>query len=83
MAATESAPSPSTEESTSQIAKPEKLAKIEKPDEEKYKRDVAEADKELSAVTEKLVPYPSPQLNTCHAFITRARLTIECFAIEN
>jgi len=38
---------------------PEKLSKVEKPDEEKYKKDLAEADKQLSSINEKLV-IPSP-----------------------
>ena len=44
----ESSPTP-TEKHT------EKLSKVEKPDEEKYKKDLAEADKQLSSINEKLV----------------------------
>ena len=42
--------------------KPEKLAKVEKPDEEKYKKDLSEADKELSFLNEKLVVSPETAL---------------------
>ena len=39
-----------------------KLTKVEKPDDEKFKKDLAEADKTLAAVNEKLVcgscPFP-------------------------
>ena len=33
----------------------EKLTKVDKPDDEKYKRDLSEADKQLSALQEKMV----------------------------
>ena len=33
----------------------EKVTKVEKPDDEKYKRDLSEADKQLSALQEKMV----------------------------
>jgi rubrerythrin len=40
----------------------QKLTKVEKPDDEKFKKDLAEADKTLAAVNEKLVcdscPFP-------------------------
>jgi rubrerythrin len=33
----------------------EKVGKVEKPDDDKFKKDLAEAEKQLSAVNEKLV----------------------------
>lgn len=33
----------------------EKLSKVEKPDDDKFKKDLAEAEKQLSAVSEKMV----------------------------
>jgi len=34
----------------------EKLTKVEKPDDEKYKKDLAEAEKQLSVIQDKMVP---------------------------
>jgi hypothetical protein len=42
------------------MEKVEKLTKVEKPDEEKYKKDLAEAEKQLASVTEKMVSLPYP-----------------------
>lgn len=44
--------------SSAPVEKVEKLQKVDKPDEEKYKKDLSEADKQLNAVTEKLVLLP-------------------------
>jgi hypothetical protein len=54
MAATEPVTSSTSMTSKSQ-GSTEKLVKVEKPDEEKYKKDLSQADKELSAITDKLV----------------------------
>ena len=57
MATTVSTSAPSADDT--QLSKPaenkEILTKVDKPDEEKYKRDLAEADKQLSALQEKMV----------------------------
>ena len=57
MATTESTPAPSADDT--QLSKPaenkEKVTKVDRPDEEKYKRELAEADKQLSALQEKMV----------------------------
>jgi hypothetical protein len=60
MAATESASAvaPLSEDGKSP-EKVEKLGKVEKPDEEKYKKDLAEAEKQLSSIQDKMV-FPSP-----------------------
>ena len=34
----------------------DKLSKVDKPDDDKFKKDLAEAEKQLSAVSEKMVP---------------------------
>ena len=54
---TTEAPVPSTPDSSPAKGgeKVEKLAKVDKPDEEKFKKDVAEADKQLNFITDKLV----------------------------
>ena len=54
MATTES-PASAAAEDTKPIEKPGKLAKVDKPDEEKYKKDLSEAEKQLIVVQEKLV----------------------------
>ena len=56
MTTTES-PVPSTPDSPPAKAagKVEKVAKVDKPDEEKFKKDVAEAEKQLNSITDKLV----------------------------
>lgn len=65
MATTESnpaAPAPaSAAEGTKSPEKQEKLSKVEKPDEEKFKKDLAEADKQLSSIQEKMVDTPNLQ----------------------
>jgi hypothetical protein len=43
------------EVSSETVAREERLAKVEKPDDDKFKKELAEAEKQLSAVTEKLV----------------------------
>jgi hypothetical protein len=63
MAAVEESPVVVTAVKTSTEAKAEKvekLIKVEKPDEEKYKKDLAEAEKQLATVTEKMVRFPPP-----------------------
>jgi hypothetical protein len=72
MAATESSPvadvsatSP-VEETPKSIAKTEKMAKVEKPDDDKFKKDLAEAEKQLNSVTEKMVPPPIPKSLAIH-----------------
>jgi hypothetical protein len=55
MAAVESVPvdlAPTTDVTPE---KTEKLQKVDKPDEETYKKDLAEAEKALSAINEKMV----------------------------
>ena len=63
MAATESASTATSSKTsttpTKSIQKPEKLAKVEKPDDGKFKNDLAEADKQLNIITEKMVSSPS------------------------
>jgi hypothetical protein len=57
MATTESIPAASADDT--QLSKSSehngKVTKVDKPDEEKYKRDLSEADKQLSALQEKMV----------------------------
>jgi len=48
-------PPPTTDATPAKIEKVEKTTKVERPDEEKYKKELGEADKQLSALTEKLV----------------------------
>ena len=56
MAATEPVPPASAETvKPSVVENFEKLAKVEKPDDEKYKKDLADAEKQLAIVSEKLV----------------------------
>lgn len=58
MAATEStppAPAVPAEDTIKSTEKQEKFAKVEKPDEEKYRKDLAEADKQLTSIQEKMV----------------------------
>jgi hypothetical protein len=62
MAATESSPvadvsatSP-VEETPKSVEKTEKIAKVDKPDDDKFKKDLAEAEKQLNSFTEKMVP---------------------------
>ena len=63
MAATESAaaaaPTAPVADDGKSAEKVEKLGKVEKPDEEKYKKDLAEAEKQLSSIQDKMV-FPSP-----------------------
>jgi len=64
MAATESASAatptaPLSEEDGKSAEKVEKLGKVEKPDEEKYKKDLAEAEKQLSSIQDKMVLPPT------------------------
>ena len=60
MAATESAAArPPAADGKSPAEKAEKLAKVEKPDEDKYKRDLNQAEKQLSAVQDKIVLPPA------------------------
>jgi hypothetical protein len=65
-------PPPPTDASPSKIEKvekSEKLAKVDKPDETKYKKDLSEADKQLNAITEKLVRYTEDVYNVeCIAY---------------
>lgn len=42
-------------DTTPSSEKQEKIVKVDKPDEDKFKRDLFEADKQLSALKEKLV----------------------------
>jgi hypothetical protein len=42
----------------------EKLVRVEKPDEDKFKRDLTNAEKQLSAVQDKIVLSPSKRLCT-------------------
>lgn len=60
MATTASTPAASADDT--QLSKSaetkEKVTKVDKPDEETYKRDLSEADKELSAIQEKMVLKP-------------------------
>ena len=69
MAATEStaAPAPTaapvTGDDGKSAEKVEKLVKVEKPDDEKYKKDLAEAEKQLSAIQDKMVPTSPTRLN--------------------
>jgi hypothetical protein len=62
MAATESATTAPTDVSSTPVEETpksvEKLIKAEKPDEEKFKKDIAEAEKQLSSITEKMVFLP-------------------------
>jgi len=60
MATTES-PAASAAEDIKSTERPGKLAKVDKPDEEKFKKDLSEADKQLSVLQERMVP--SPPLN--------------------
>jgi hypothetical protein len=67
MAATESSPvadvsatSP-VEETPKSVEKTEKITKVDKPDDDKFKKDLAEAEKQLNSVTEKMVPPPIPK----------------------
>ena len=57
MATTDSNPAASADDS--QLSKSaenkEKVSKVDKPDEEKYKRDISDAEKQLSAIQEKMV----------------------------
>jgi hypothetical protein len=55
MAAVETA-TPDTPLPETSPSKVEKLTKVEKPDDEKFKKDLAEAEKRLAAVTGKMVP---------------------------
>jgi flagellar biosynthesis/type III secretory pathway chaperone len=56
MAETESAVvAAPVEKSPETGAKEERVAKVDKPDEEKFKKELAEAEKQISAVTEKIV----------------------------
>lgn len=66
MAATQSTPASAVENiPTSKPAeKPEKLVKVDKPDDEKFKKDLADADKQLAAFNEKLVLSPFPSINS-------------------
>jgi len=63
MAATESAsaatPTAPLSEDGKSAEKVEKLGKVEKPDEEKYKKDLAEAEKQLSSIQDKMVLPPT------------------------
>ena len=63
MAATEStstaAPAAPLSEDGKSAEKVEKLGKVEKPDEEKYKKDLAEAEKQLSSIQDKMVLSPN------------------------
>jgi hypothetical protein len=56
MAATEPVSSTPPETPSVSTEKQEKITKVDKPDEEKFKKDLAEADKQLSVISEKLVP---------------------------
>jgi hypothetical protein len=57
MAATQPASAPPAEDvqTSKSTSKLEKLVKVDKPDDEKYKTDLADADKQLTAFNEKLV----------------------------
>jgi hypothetical protein len=57
MAATQPASAPPAEDipSSKSASKPEKLAKVDKPDDDQFKKDLADADKQLTALSEKLV----------------------------
>ena len=69
MAATESAaPAAPVAEDGQSAEKVEKLGKVEKPDEEKYKKDLAEAEKHLSAIQDKMVLSPNPSPTRLKAF---------------
>jgi len=60
MAATTESPVTIMEKEPEKPEKTEKLAKVEKPDEEKFKTDLAAAEKDLNSINEKLVgPQPS------------------------
>ena len=64
MAATESAAAAAPVADGKSLAeKSEKLAKVEKPDEDKYKRDLNQAEKQLSAVQDKIVLPPALSLS--------------------
>jgi len=60
MAESTPSPSPEAKEETSSktTEKVEKVTKVDKPDEEKYKKDLAEAEKQLSSIQEKMVSPP-------------------------
>lgn len=69
MAATQAvaatAPPPATDEKSAVVDKTEeKLVRVEKPDEDKFKRDLTNAEKQLSAVQDKIVLSPSKRLCT-------------------
>ena len=55
MAATESSSARPVAENVNSAEKHEKLTKVEKPDEEKYKKDLAEAEKQLATIQDKMV----------------------------
>jgi hypothetical protein len=57
MAATEAPAAVPAEAPAETVAKDEKLSKVDKPDEEKFKKDIGDADKQLNAVSEKLVSF--------------------------
>jgi hypothetical protein len=73
MAATESAattaPPPVADEKPA-ADKTEKLVRVEKPDEDTFKRDLTNAEKQLSAVQDKIVLLP--QLNAAVRWADRA-----------
>jgi len=62
MAATESAVAAPLADGKPPAEKGEKLARVEKPDDDKYKRDLNQAEKQLSAVQDKIVLPPSSLL---------------------
>jgi len=62
-AAAATAPSPATDDRTA-AEKAEKLVRVERPDEDKYKRDLTNAEKQLSAVQDKIV-LPLPSFEDC------------------
>ena len=79
MAATDSAPpaasaSPVADDDAKSAEKHEKLTKVEKPDEAKFQKDVAEADKHLSAIQAKIVsPQFSPRFQTKKLIVCGSR----------
>ena len=75
MAATESAaaaaPAAPVADDGKSAEKVEKLGKVEKPDEEKYKKDLAEAEKQLSSIQDKMVLPPNPSPTRLKAVLRR------------
>jgi len=55
MATTDSTPALPIAQDTKSSEKVEKLSKVDKPDEEKFRKDLSEAEKEINTLQEKMV----------------------------